>query len=194
MESKHQSLTLSFVLISTLLGFASSDVNQDKAECATQLAGLASCLPYVGEQAKAPTADCCGGLKQVLDKSEKCLCVLLKDKDDPSLGLKINTTLAATLPRTCRAPVNLTECVCKLPCVFVVNSALLHLAPTSQDAKLFEEYGKLTEGHATAPAATGRSSAAETSEGGRGKRWAGVEMAVGVSAWILVSLHQNLCV
>ncbi|KAK8683157.1 hypothetical protein V6N13_039224 [Hibiscus sabdariffa] len=188
MKSKHQSLTLSFVLLSTLLGFASSDVNQDKAECGTQLAGLASCLPYVAEQAKAPTADCCGGLKQVLDKSEKCLCVLLKDKDDPSLGLKINTTLAATLPRTCRAPVNLTECV-----------SLLHLAPSSQDAKLFEEYGKLTEGHATAPAATGRrssgsSSAAETSEGGRAKRWAGVEMAVGVSAWILVSLYQNLCV
>ncbi|KAK8601939.1 hypothetical protein V6N13_058393 [Hibiscus sabdariffa] len=171
-----------------LLGSVSSDVNQDKAECATQLAGLASCLPYVGEQAKAPTADCCGGLKQVLDKSEKCLCVLLKDKDDPSLGLKINTTLAATLPRTCRAPVNLTDCV-----------SLLHLAPNSQDAKLFEEYGKLTEGHATAPAAAGRSSsgsssAAETSEGGRGKRWAGVEMALGVWVWILVSLHQNLCV
>ncbi|GMJ07127.1 glycosylphosphatidylinositol-anchored lipid protein transfer 6 [Hibiscus trionum] len=188
MESKHQSLTLSFVLLPMLLGFAISDVNQDKAECASQLAGLAPCLPYVGGQAKAPTVDCCGGLKQVLDKSEKCLCVLLKDKDDPSLGLKIDTTLAATLPSTCRAPINLTDCV-----------SFLHLAPNSQDAKLFEQYGKLTGGHATNPAATGRpssgsSSAAEKSEGGRVKRWVGVEMALGVSVWILVSLHQSLCV
>ncbi|XP_039032742.1 non-specific lipid transfer protein GPI-anchored 6-like [Hibiscus syriacus] len=140
MESKRQSLTLAFILLPMLLGFARSDINQDKAECATQLAALAPCLLYVGNQAKTPTVDCCGGIKQVLDKSKKCLCELLKDKDDPSLGLKINGTRAATLPSTCHLPANITDCV-----------SLLHLAPNSQDAKLFEGYQKLEEGHATTP-------------------------------------------
>ncbi|GMI97477.1 glycosylphosphatidylinositol-anchored lipid protein transfer 6 [Hibiscus trionum] len=188
MESKHQSLTLSFILLPMLLGFASSDVNQDKAECANQLVGLAPCIPYVGGEAKTPTVGCCGGIKQVLDKSKKCLCVLLKDKDDPSLGLKINTTLAATLPSSCRAPINITDCI-----------SLLHLAPNSQDAKLFEGYQKLTEGHGTTPAATGSSSsgtssAAQKSGGGRGKRRVGLKMALGVSLWILVSIQQSFCV
>ncbi|XWS73436.1 hypothetical protein CRYUN_Cryun02cG0128600 [Craigia yunnanensis] len=182
MESKQETLTLSFILLLMLLGFASSDINQDKAECANQLVGLAPCLPYVGGQAKTPTIDCCSGLKQVLDKSRKCLCVLIKDRDDPSLGLKINATLAATLPSTCRAPVNMTECI-----------SLLHLAPNSQEAKLFVGYQKLTEGHASTPAASANSSssAAEKSDGGKGRRWVGVvEMALGVSLWIF-TVHQN---
>ncbi|KAK8498223.1 hypothetical protein V6N13_095468 [Hibiscus sabdariffa] len=158
-----------------LLRFASSDVNQDKAECANQLVGLAPCIPYVGGEAKTPTVGCCGGIKQVLDKSKKCLCVLLKDKDDPSLGLKINTTLAATLP------------------------ALLHLAPNSQDAKLFQEYQKLTEAHGTvgsssSSSSSGASSAAQKSGGGRGKRRVGFKMALGVSLWIFVAIQQSLCV
>ncbi|XP_021278683.1 protein YLS3 [Herrania umbratica] len=184
MDSAHETLTLSFILLLMLLGFASSDVNQDKTECANQLVGLASCLPYVGGQSKNPTIDCCSGLKQVLDKSRKCLCVLIKDRDDPSLGFKINATLAATLPSTCHAPVNMTDCI-----------SLLHLAPNSQEAKAFEGYEKLTEGHASTPAADGNptssaSSASEKSDGGKGVRWVGVEMAFGVSLWIF-TLHQS---
>ncbi|KAE8705691.1 glucan endo-1,3-beta-glucosidase 4-like [Hibiscus syriacus] len=127
-----------------LLGFASSHVNQDKAECADKLAGLAPCIQYVGGEAKTPTVDCCGGIEQVLDKNMKCLCELLKDKDDPSLGLKINTTIEATLPSTCHAP-------------------------------------------GLGSSSSGASSAAEKSEGGRGKRWMGFKMALGVSLWIFVS-------
>ncbi|XVF47494.1 hypothetical protein PTKIN_Ptkin03bG0113400 [Pterospermum kingtungense] len=179
MESK-----LSFFLVLMLLGFGSSDINQDKTECANQLVGLAPCLPYVGGDAKTPTIDCCSGLKQVLSKSKKCLCVLIKDRDDPSLGLKINATLAATLPNTCRAPVNMSNCI-----------SLLHLTPNSQEAKLFEGYQKLTEGHASTPAARGNSTSAiasEKSDGGKGKRWVGVaEMAFEVSLWIF-TLYQNL--
>ncbi|XVF19166.1 hypothetical protein REPUB_Repub11eG0086200 [Reevesia pubescens] len=186
MESKHETLNLSFILLLMLLGFASSDINQDKTECANQLVGLAPCLAYVGGEAETPTIDCCSGLKQVLDKSRKCLCVLIKDRDDPSLGLKINATLAATLPSTCRAPVNMTQCI-----------SLLHLAPNSQEAKLFEGYQKLTEGHVTSttPAASGNStsSAAEKSDGGKGKRWVGVEMAFGFSLWVF-TIHQNSAV
>ncbi|XP_022754045.1 protein YLS3-like [Durio zibethinus] len=181
MEYKHETLTLSSILLLMLVGFARSDINQDKTECANQLVGLAPCLPYVGGQAKTPTIDCCSGLKQVLDKSRKCLCVLIKDKDDPSLGLNINGTLAATLPSTCRAPVNMTDCI-----------SLLHLAPNSQEAKLFEGYQKLTEGQASIPSASGNStsSAADESDGGMGKKWVGIEMAFGVSLWVF-TIYQN---
>lgn len=106
-------LPVSSLLLLMLLGFASSNIDQDKAECADQVVALATCLPYVGGDSKAPTIDCCTGLKQVLDKSKKCLCILIKDRDDPSLGLKINATLAATLPSACHSPANVSECICK---------------------------------------------------------------------------------
>jgi hypothetical protein len=96
-----------------LIGFASSNLDQDRAECANQLIGLSTCLPYVGGDAKSPTLDCCTGLKQVLDKGKKCLCILIKDRDDPNLGVKINATLALALPTACHTPANISECVSK---------------------------------------------------------------------------------
>lgn len=92
------------------MGFANSDIEKDKEECANQLVGLATCLPYVGGDAKAPTPDCCTGLGVVLKTSKKCLCILVKDRDDPSLGVKINATLALGLPTLCHAPTNISEC------------------------------------------------------------------------------------
>ncbi|KAK7851802.1 protein yls3 [Quercus suber] len=112
MGSKNVTMALSYTLVLMMLvGFASSNLDQDRAECANQLVGLATCLPYVGGEAKAPTLDCCTGIKQVLQKSKKCLCILIKDRDDPNLGIKINATLALNLPTTCHAPANITECV-----------------------------------------------------------------------------------
>lgn len=92
------------------MGFANSDIGKDRDECANQLVGLATCLPYVGGDAKAPTPDCCSGLGVVVKSSKKCLCILVKDRDDPSLGLKVNATLALGLPTLCHAPFNVSEC------------------------------------------------------------------------------------
>ncbi|KAK8559743.1 hypothetical protein V6N13_016479 [Hibiscus sabdariffa] len=179
MDSKPQTCTLPTILLLMLLGFASSDINQDKAECSNQVAGLAPCLPYAEGQAKAPTVDCCSGLKQVVDKTMKCLCLLLKDLNDPSLGLNINATFAAALPSTCGVTVNMTDCI-----------SLLHLAPNSQEAKLFEGYQKLTKGNPGVPATTTTpstagnryrgnsttSSDARRNDGGTGQKWAGIEL------------------
>lgn len=93
-----------------LLGPASSDLAKDKAECADKLVALGPCLGYVNGGAKAPTPDCCSALKGVLDKSRKCLCLLVKDSNDPSLGFKINATLALGLPDRCSTPANISEC------------------------------------------------------------------------------------
>lgn len=128
------------------------DTDKDKEKCANDLVGLATCLPYVSGEAKTAPVDCCTGLKQVLKKSPECMCLLIKDRNDPSLGLKINATLALGLPSQCHAPANISNC-----------PALLHLAPNSPDAKVFEDFansGKTNNANGTsapAPAAAGKS-------------------------------------
>lgn len=117
-------LGMLMLMLMLLLGLSSSDLAQDRAECTNQLVGLAVCLPYVGGDARAPTPDCCSGLKQVLQKSMKCLCVLVKDRNDPGLGLKFNTTLALGLPTSCHAPVNISQCIGKL----VLRTSLVFIA------------------------------------------------------------------
>lgn len=103
-------LTFLLVLMSAMVSFAMADSDKDRQECAEQLVGLATCLPYVGGDAKAPTPDCCSSLKLVLEKNKKCLCVIIKDRNDPELGLKINVTLALGLPSVCHAPANVSQC------------------------------------------------------------------------------------
>lgn len=114
MEQSTRALIITIVITSMLVGFGRSDLNQDREECTNQLVVLSPCLTYVGGNAKAPTKDCCGGFGQVITKSQKCVCILIKDKDDPNLGLKFNATLAAHIPTLCHitAP-NITKCICK---------------------------------------------------------------------------------
>ncbi|XP_048137188.1 non-specific lipid transfer protein GPI-anchored 6-like isoform X2 [Rhodamnia argentea] len=136
MESRNMGIAvpLGMLMLMLLLGLSSSDSAQDRAECTDQLVGLATCLPYVGGDAAAPTPDCCSGMRLVLRKSLKCLCILVKDRNDPSLGLKVNTTLALSLPASCHAPVNVSQC-----------TELLHLAPNSTDAEVFDGFEKSLE-------------------------------------------------
>ncbi|KAK1420285.1 hypothetical protein QVD17_21756 [Tagetes erecta] len=129
--------------------------DKDKEECTDQLVGLATCLPYVGGNAKSPTPDCCSGLKQVLNTNKKCLCVVVKDRNDPDLGLTINVTLALGLPTVCHTPANVTKC-----------PELLHLAPNSTDAQVFYQYGRSSS--AGAPTSSPTASANATSAGGIG--------------------------
>jgi hypothetical protein len=89
------------------------DIAADQAECMNTLIGLQTCLPFVQEQAAAaaPTRECCAGLKTVVQTSPKCLCMLVKDKDDPSLqGFKIDATKALGLPQACKTPADVSKC------------------------------------------------------------------------------------
>ncbi|XP_057800374.1 non-specific lipid transfer protein GPI-anchored 14-like isoform X1 [Salvia miltiorrhiza] len=126
-------LKSSFLLASMVMLFRLSgcDNSKDKEACAESLVGLATCLPYVGGTAKSPTPDCCNGLKQLLKTNKKCLCVVIKDRNDPDLGLNINVTLALSLPHVCNAPANISQC-----------PALLNLPPNSPDAQVFYQLEK----------------------------------------------------
>ena len=104
-------LPLFVVLFSVMrISCVMADPAKDREDCVEQLTGLATCLPYVGGQAKAPTPDCCSGLKQVLKSNKKCLCVVIRDRNDPDLSLQINVTLALSLPSVCNAPANVSKC------------------------------------------------------------------------------------
>ncbi|TKY45180.1 YLS3 protein [Spatholobus suberectus] len=126
-----------------LINHAMGDSAQEKQKCAEQLTGVATCLPYLGGDAKAPTADCCSGLTQAIKTNKKCICVILKDRDDPDLGLKINITIAVGLPSLCKAPDNLSQC-----------PALLHLDPKSPEAQAFNQMGHNSNGGSISPSPT----------------------------------------
>ncbi|RDX64100.1 Protein YLS3 [Mucuna pruriens] len=158
LKSKRVALSSMLLVMLVLVGFAKSDLTQDREECADKLIGLASCVPYVGGEAKAPTIDCCSGLKVVLDKSKKCICILIKDRDDPNLGIKINATLAIQLPSACHAPTNISQCI-----------DLLHLAPNSPDAKVFEGFQKSTKNNSSAPAVPEKGSSSSSSSSAQQK-------------------------
>ena len=152
---------------------------KDRAECTNQLIGLSTCLPYVGGTAKAPTPDCCSGLKQVLVKSKKCLCVLVKDRNDPGLGLKLNASLALNLPSICKSDVSIADC-----------PALLNLPPNSPEAQVFQQFekslhNKSPAANTTTPTTTPGSTVAPT---GRGSRSVGVQMVVQICLWCFTLL------
>nr|CAD1818494.1 unnamed protein product [Ananas comosus var. bracteatus] len=84
-----------------------------------------------GGSGKAPTPDCCKGLQEVVAQSFKCLCVLVKDRDEPALGFKFNVTRALFLPSMCQVPANVTDC-----------PRLLNLPANSADAQVFEQFGR----------------------------------------------------
>ncbi|ERN15695.1 hypothetical protein AMTR_s00048p00225010, partial [Amborella trichopoda] len=92
------------------VGEVGGDLVEDRKECTEQLTGLAPCLSYVQGEATAPTKDCCGGLKQVVEKSGTCFCIFIKDSTNPNLHIKINTSLAAKLPHSYSASIDIFHC------------------------------------------------------------------------------------
>ncbi|KAK6163752.1 hypothetical protein DH2020_000616 [Rehmannia glutinosa] len=194
MDSKNMSLNLLPCILMIVMLFsnlATCDIDKDKEKCANDLVGLATCLPYVSGESKSPPIDCCTGLKTVLQKSPQCICLLVKDRNDPSLGLKINATLALGLPSHCHAPANISDC-----------PALLHLPPNSPDAKVFEDFANSAKkSNATTTSTAANSSSGKTttttttsanvnSDGGKKIRWLGIEMVSGFLVTMVVL--QNL--
>ncbi|KAM3279091.1 hypothetical protein ACQJBY_046413 [Aegilops geniculata] len=146
---------LMVVAAAVLVGLAGADFAADRAECADKLMGLATCLTYVQlvATARSPTPDCCSGFRQVLGASKKCLCVLVKDRDEPTLGIKFNVTRAMNLPSACNIPATFSDC-----------PKILNMSPDSKEAEIFKQYGIEHEGK-NATAAGGGGAVTGTSGG-----------------------------
>ncbi|XP_057453332.1 non-specific lipid transfer protein GPI-anchored 14-like isoform X2 [Lotus japonicus] len=143
MFSHNKKALLHFMLLASMIvGIAMADSSTDKQECTEQLTGLATCLPYIQGESKAPPPDCCSGLKQVLKQNKKCLCLIIKDRNDPDLGgLMINVTSALSLPTVCNAPANISKC-----------PELLHMDPKSKEAQVFYQLNKGSNNSGPSPA------------------------------------------
>lgn len=172
------------LLASMIVGIGMSDSSKEKQECTAQLTGLASCLPYVEGEGKTPAPDCCDGLKTLLKTNKKCLCVIIKDRNDPDLGgIVINVTLALNLPTVCNAPANISKC-----------PELLHMDPNSAEAQVFYTLNNgssnISPSAAPSPSDGASSQARSTTQKNdafrKEKRLIGLEfLAIGVLVWFL---------
>ncbi|KAK6160396.1 hypothetical protein DH2020_003777 [Rehmannia glutinosa] len=104
-----------------------ASLEDDEKECAEQLTNLAACIPFVSGTAKQPTKECCDDTSKVKAANPKCLCVLIKESSDPSMGLPINTTLALQMPAACNIDAKVSDC-----------PSLLKIPADSPDAKIFK--------------------------------------------------------
>ncbi|XVF88474.1 hypothetical protein PTKIN_Ptkin19aG0054300 [Pterospermum kingtungense] len=116
------------IVLATWAMTSTATMEDDEKECADQLANLAACIPFVSGTAKKPTPECCQDTQKVKATKPKCLCILIKQSADPSLGLPVNTTLALQMPSACNIDAKVSDC-----------PTLLNLSPDSPDAKIFKE-------------------------------------------------------
>ncbi|KAI4966041.1 hypothetical protein ZWY2020_046763 [Hordeum vulgare] len=137
-------LAVALVALMAAVGPAGADYAADSKLCADKLAVLATCLPFVvaPAPARAPTPDCCVGPGRSWAAARR-LCVLIKDRDDPALGIKANVTRAMDLPSACSVPAVLSDC-----------PKLLHISPDSKEADIFKQYALHKGKNATAVAGT----------------------------------------
>lgn len=100
----------------------SSDFAQDKTECQDQLIGLSPCVPFISEKEKSPAPVCCLQLAKNFDQKRKCMCMLVRDRNDPGVGFKVNATLALSLPLICHIPANETQCLGNQTDPYIISS------------------------------------------------------------------------
>lgn len=96
------------------------------ADCASALAGLMGCLPYVqqGSTQGKPARECCAGVKAALKRhaTVACLCAAF----GRNYGMPLNLTRAAGLPAACgEDPAALSKCNSQYSCRPRVCSPLL---------------------------------------------------------------------
>ncbi|KAG0455074.1 hypothetical protein HPP92_024366 [Vanilla planifolia] len=110
MTSSMNGLMTIMVFVLATMSTVHSDFANDQKECTDQLMILMPCLGFVQGEARVPTQDCCACGKTVVSKSFKCLCILIKDRNEPQLGLKLNISRVVTMPAACNIPANISEC------------------------------------------------------------------------------------
>ncbi|KAL6331015.1 hypothetical protein AAG906_009443 [Vitis piasezkii] len=147
-------MVFSFVVGLLVVG-SMGTMEDDEKDCADQLTNLAACIPFVSGTAKKPTQQCCQDTQKVKSSKPKCLCVLIKESTDPSLGLPVNTTLALQMPSACNIDAKVSDC-----------PTLLSLPPDSADAKIFKEADSSAESSTDSPPASTSTSSSSSSSSG----------------------------
>ncbi|CAK7342245.1 unnamed protein product [Dovyalis caffra] len=171
MCGKVVNVTVSCIMLFLMFDLAFSDLAADKRECSEQLGSLSACLPFVGGDTKNPAPACCSRLREEINKAQKCLCILVKDRNEPNLGFKINATLALSLPSICHAPANVSAC-----------PEMLHLSPNSSEAEVFEDFAASNKSSAIV-AGVGTSSSNTMKE----KKWLKASMVAVITSALTIA-------
>ncbi|CAA0832661.1 Bifunctional inhibitor/lipid-transfer protein/seed storage 2S albumin superfamily protein [Striga hermonthica] len=114
------------IVVLAVTGTIISVEDEEKA-CAEQLTKLAACIPFVSGTTKQPSKECCDDTSKLKASQPQCLCVLIKQSSDPSMGLPINTTLALQMPAACNIDAKVSDC-----------PSLLNIPADSPEAKIFK--------------------------------------------------------
>ncbi|CAI9100986.1 OLC1v1038186C1 [Oldenlandia corymbosa var. corymbosa] len=158
----------------------SSDFAEDKKECQNQLLSISPCLPFLSEQSKFPTPICCINLGDKYDQKRRCLCMAVKDRNEPGFGIKVNATLALGLPSICRIPNNVTQCI-----------DFLNMDPQSPEAQIFKQSYDNVLGNSSSITTSGSSSYSSSTPSSSSKnhvkRWLNSVTVAGISVWLLIS-------
>ncbi|XP_022854536.1 protein YLS3-like [Olea europaea var. sylvestris] len=151
MNRKKNLFIIICILVGTMAMVATATMEDDEKDCAEQLTNLAACIPFVSGTAKKPTPECCQDTDKVRTAKPKCLCVLIKESTDPSMGLPINTTLALQMPAACNIDAKVSDC-----------PSILKLPADSPDAKIFQVAGVDSSTSSSSPASASTSSSSST--------------------------------
>ncbi|KAL2532656.1 Protein YLS3 [Abeliophyllum distichum] len=155
MDRKKNLFIIICILAGTMAMVTMATMEDDEKDCAEQLTNLASCIPFVSGTAKKPTPECCQDTDKIRTAKPKCLCVLIKESTDPSMGLPINTTLALQMPSACNIDAKVSDC-----------PSILKLPANSPDAKIFQVAGDSSTSNS--PPASASASATTSSSSSTG--------------------------
>ncbi|EMS68280.1 hypothetical protein TRIUR3_25393 [Triticum urartu] len=108
----------------------------------------------------------------VLGTSKRCMCILVKDRDEPALGIKVNITRSMNLPSVCNIAATFSDC-----------PKILNMSPDSKETEIFKQYAREHEGKNAAT--TSPTAAAATATGRHTVVFAVVVSAVLASAFVL---------
>ncbi|CAH9134519.1 unnamed protein product [Cuscuta epithymum] len=101
----------SAVLLLVVVGLAVTDAQAPAGapsaaaeDCMTELLGMSDCLTYVeaGSNLTKPDKGCCPELKDIVNNHPVCLCKLLADPNNNSVGIAIEVKKALNLPTACK--------------------------------------------------------------------------------------------
>ncbi|CAH9070673.1 unnamed protein product [Cuscuta europaea] len=98
------------VLLLVVVGLAVTDAQAPAGapaapeDCMTELLGMSDCLTYVeaGSNLTKPDKGCCPELKDIVNNHPVCLCKLLADPNNNSVGIAIEVKKALNLPTACK--------------------------------------------------------------------------------------------
>ncbi|KAL2553968.1 protein YLS3-like [Forsythia ovata] len=181
MDRKKNLFTIICILVGTMAMVAMATMEDDEKDCAEQLTNLASCIPFVSGTAKKPTPECCQDTDKVRTAKPKCLCVLIKESTDPSMGLPINTTLALQMPSVCNIEAKISDC-----------PSILKLPADSPDAKIFQVAGDSSTSNSP-PASASTSSSSSTGSSSDSKTSASTSDGAKITGKVPKAKLPHLC-